>query len=257
MTHKEEIGLSYVTVLKLIDQRLIPGIRNIDLTKKVKYPASYKKRKDEPTNLAFLTNRTYDNFVNFISDNPSIDVVEMDTVLSCRDGESCLLTLLFRKSNYMIAFKLENKTNDEVIRVFNKIKESLGKELFKKTFQCILTDNGTEFADPRTIEFDFETGEQLTKVFYCDPGKSGQKGKIEKNHVELRKIFPKPTNFDKFTQEQINIALCHVNSEPRAILNRNAPGTIATIWLKEKVLALTEYKFVAPDDVFLSPKLLK
>lgn len=136
MTHREEIGLSYVTVLKLIDQRLIPGIRNIDLTKRVKYPASYKKRKGEPTNLAFLTNRTYDNFVNFISDNPSIDVVEMDTVLSCRDGESCLLTLLFKKSNYMIAFKLENKTNDEVIRVFNKIKESLGKNHLRKLFNA-------------------------------------------------------------------------------------------------------------------------
>lgn len=49
--------------------------------------------------------------------------------------------------------------------------------------------------------------------------------------------------------------MCHMNSEPRAILNRNAPGIIARIWLKEKVLALTEYKFVEPDDVFFESKL--
>lgn len=257
LTHKEQIGVSYPTLLKYIDLGLIPGIKNIDLTKRVVYPKKYKKRKSEPTNAAFLKNRTYDDFVTYISENVGCNIVEMDTVLSSRDGNSCLLTLLFRKSNFMLAFKLKNKTSEEVRKVFLNFQKILGPELYRKTFEVILTDNGSEFANPLDIEIFDDTGEKLVNVYYCDPGKSGQKGKIEKNHVELRKIFPKPTNFDYFSQQQINIALCHINSEPRAILNGNAPGEIAHIWLNEKVLATNEYHFVERDKVFLHPTLLK
>ena len=257
LTHKEEIGCSYPTLLSYIDKGLITGIKNIDLTKRVKYPKSYVKKKNEPTNAAVLFGRTYDDFVTFITENRSVEVVEMDTVVSSRNGKKCLLTFLFRKSNYMMAFLLDSKESTEVLKVFHYIKESIGIELFKKAFSCILTDNGSEFADAEAIEFNQETGERLCHLFYCDPGKSSQKGKIEKNHVELRKVFPKGTVFDEFTQKEINIALSHVNSLPRAILNANCPGKICTVWLDEKVLALNEYEFIEPDCVFLSPNLLK
>lgn len=257
LTHKEEIRWSYPTILKFIDLRLIPGLTNGDLTKRVRYPISYKKKKNEPTNYAFLTNRTYDDFVSYISDNPTVEVVEMDTVLSSKNSKACLLTMLFRKSNYMLAFRLKDKTLNEVKRIFLYLQNYLGEELYSTTFSCILTDNGSEFADPRIIEFSNETGVKITSLFYCDPGKSGQKGKIEKNHVELRKVFPKGTDFASFSQKQINIAMSHVNSEPRAVLNRNAPGVIAKLFLNEKILATNEYQFIHPDSVNLHPNLLK
>lgn len=255
--HSEEIGYSYVTILKFIDLKLIPEITNSDLVKRVKYPKKYKKRKNEQTNAQFLKGRTYDDFISYISENPNTDVVEMDTVLSSRDGGKCLLTFLFRKSNFMLAFLLNNKTTDEVKKVFEFIKRTLGLELFKRYFHCILTDNGTEFANPLELEFDMLNGEKLINIFYCDPGKSGQKGKIEKNHVELRKIFPKPYNFNLINQTQLNLALRHVNSEPRFILNRNSPGEVAKAFLDKKILTLNEYSFIEPDNVFLSPKLVK
>ena len=157
----------------------------------------------------------------------------------------------------MMAFLLKEKTLKEVKRVFTFLLDKLGEELFISTFRCILTDNGSEFADPRVIEFNYETGVKMINLFYCDPGKSGQKGKIEKNHVELRKIFPKGTDFSKFNQSQINVALSHINSEPRGILNRHAPGAIAKLFLNEKVLAINEYQYIEPDSVMLHPSLLK
>lgn len=257
LTHKEEIRWSYPTILSLIDKGLIAGLKNIDLTKRVRYPIHYKKNDNEPTNAAFLTNRTYDDFVAFISDNQFMDVVEMDTVLSCKGVSACLLTLLFRKSNFMLAFLLKEKTAKEVAKVFEWIKKQLGIELYKKTFAVVLTDNGSEFANPYSIEYDYENGEKICSLFYCDPGKSGQKGKIEKNHVELRKIFPKGCDFSHFSQAQINVALSNVNSEPRAILNRNCPGVIAKVFLDEKILGLNEYQFVDPDKVILHPSLFR
>ena len=256
-THKEEIRWSYPTILSFIDQGLIPGLRNIDLTKRVKYPKEYRKSKGEPTNFAFLSGRTYDDFVAYVSENPFVEVVEMDTVLSGKGDNACLLTLLFRKSNFMLAFLLKEKTSEEVKRVFGRIKEQLGIELYKRTFACVLTDNGSEFADPRSIEFDYETGERVCRLFYCDPGKSGQKGKIEKNHVELRKVFPKGASFSIYSQGDIDLALSHVNSEPRALLNRNCPGAVAKAFLDPKVISLNNYRSIKPDDVTLHPDLLK
>lgn len=256
-THKAEIRWSYPTILDFIDKGLIPDIKNIDLTKRVRYPREYKKGNNEPTNFAYLSNRTYDDFITYISENPLIEVVEMDTILSGKGDNTCLLTLLFRKSNFMLAFKLRKKTSEEVSRVFEKIKTILGIELYQKTFQCVLTDNGSEFADPKIIEFNFETGEKICNVFYCDPGKSGQKGKIEKNHVELRKVFPKGCSFSIYSQQDINLALSHINSEPRGILNGNCPGIIARVFIDSKVIALNDYKYINPDEVTLHPDLIK
>ena len=257
-THSDEIGWSKQTLLNYIDAKLIPGLANIDLPKRVKYPTGRrKKRLSGPTNAAFLEGRTYDDFVAFTAENRGIGVVEMDTVVSCRGSDACVLTLLFRSCNFMLAFLLKEKTTEEVSRVFGLIRSALGGDLFRRTFGCVLTDNGSEFANPTEIEADPETGEILTRVFYCDPGKSGQKGKIEKNHVELRKVFPKGTDFALFTQAQLNLALRHVNSEPRGVLNHHSPGTIAKLFLDEKVLALNEYSPIDPDEVFLSPMLLK
>ena len=257
LTHKAEIRWSYPTILSFIDKGLIPNIKNIDLTKRVRYPTHYKKNSNEPTNFAYLSGRTYDDFITFISENPSIEVVEMDTVLSCKGDDNCLLTLLFRKSNFMLAFLLMNKTINEVRRVFEWIKKQLGMELYKKTFACVLTDNGSEFADPKIIEFDYEVNERVSRVFYCDPGKSGQKGKIEKNHVELRKIFPKGCSFSIYSQEDINLALSHINSEPRMILNGNCPGIIAGVFLDSKVIGLNNYKVIESDNVNLHPSVFK
>lgn len=256
-THKEEIRWSYPTILSFIDKGLIPNLKNIDLTKRVRYPKEYKKNKDEPTNFAFLTGRTYDDFIAYISENPFVEVVEMDTVLSGKRDNSCLLTLLFRKSNFMLAFLLKEKTSEEVGRVFTWIKSQLGIELYKQTFACVLTDNGSEFANPKVIEFDYETGERICHLFYCDPGKSGQKGKIEKNHVELRKVFPKSTFFSIYSQDDIDLALSHINSEPRTLLNRNCPGVVAKAFLDIKVTNLNNYHFIKPDEVTLHPDLLK
>lgn len=247
-----EIRVTYVTLLSYIDKGLVPGVANIDLVRRVRYPKKHKKGKStEPTNRASLEGRTYDDFIAWLTENPFAEVVELDTVVGPQDGSgACLMTLLFRKSNFMVAFKLDSHDSAAVSECFRGIREALGDERYAEAFRCVLTDNGSEFCDPSAIE---ACG---CRLFYCDPGKSGQKGKIEKNHVELRKVFPKGTDFARYEQCDVNLALRHVNSERRRLLNWNCPGQIARAFLSEKVLALNEYRFVRPDDVNLTPSLL-
>ena len=58
-----------------------------------------------------------------------------------------------------------------------------------------------------------------SKLFFCDPNRSDQKGRIEKNHTLIRDILPKGTSFDNLTQEDINLVCSHVNSVKRVALN--------------------------------------
>ena len=69
----------------------------------------------------------------------------------------------------------------------------------KKTFPVILTDNGTEFEDPLSLDFDNEDIGR-TSIFYCNPRASYQKGMIEKNHEFIRYVLPKGTSFNNLLQ---------------------------------------------------------
>ena len=121
--------------------------------------------------------------------------------------------------NYLLPYK----RSEYVIEVFNSLKQFLGIDEFKRLFEVILTDNGTEFSNPESIEMDINTGEIISNVFYCDPNCSWQKGSIEKNHEYIRYILPKGTSFSWLTQEDCNLIASHINSVPRKSLNNISP----------------------------------
>ena len=88
---------------------------------------------------------------------------------------------------------------------------------FQTLFEYILTDRGSEFGDPESLETGF-TGIQRTSIYYCDPMRSGQKGGLEQAHTMLRMILPKKTNFEFLTQWDVNLIVSHINSTPRESL---------------------------------------
>ena len=76
----------------------------------------------------------------------------MDTVEGLQEENDCFLTLLWRKSKFMLIFKLGSQTTNEVTRIFEYLQVILPYEDYKKLFQVILTDNGHEFFDVLNIE---------------------------------------------------------------------------------------------------------
>ena len=66
----------------------------------------------------------------------------------------------------MLAFIREHNDAQSVIYIFNNLQEILGIDKFKELFIVILTDNGSEFSNPKEIESDMITGEQRTKICY-------------------------------------------------------------------------------------------
>ena len=221
----------------------------------------YKKRKNNKRRTRkereIRIGRTYDDFTKHIIDNHELNIVEMDTVIGKRGENPCLLTLLWRKSKFMLIFLLESQTTDEVTKVFEYLQQTLVEDDYKKLFQVILTDNGHEFYDVLNIECYHKTGEALSKVFYCDPSASWQKGGIEKNHEFIRYVLPKKTTFKNLTQNDCNIIANHINSLCRDSLNNNCPFKAMLFLCDENVLNNLNMYYIEPDEVQLNKNLLK
>ena len=105
-----------------------------------------------------------------------------------------------------------------------------------------LTDNGAEFSDEGAIAALLGEGPGETRLFYCDPRRSDQKGACERNHVEIRKLLPKGAGirFDRLAPADLALAMSHVNSEPRGALGFSTPARAFRAMLGEDAAALLD-----------------
>ena len=183
----------------------------------------------------------------------------MDTVIGTGGGKGgkCFLTLLFRRFNLMLIYLLPYKRVQYVNEVFFSLKKLLGDDEFSRLFEVILTDNGTEFSDPETIEMSFkDPGRILSFVFFCDPNSAWQKGSLEKNHEYIRYVLPKGTSFAGLAQDDCTLLANHINSVPRVSLNNHSPYEAACLFIGEKNMDKLNLKPISPDDINLSIRLL-
>ena len=259
ITHPDILPLSKSTFYKYIDLGIL-NVKNIDLQRKVRYKV--KKEYDyerEKTNPKIKIGRFYTDFKDYLEFHPNASIVEMDTVIGTRGGKGgkCMLTLLFRQFNFMLIYLLPYKQSKYVTKVFNNLKKVLGIDEFKRLFEVILTDNGTEFSDPESIEVDMTTGEVVSQLFYCNPNSSWQKGSIEKNHEFIGYILPKGTSFSGLTQDDCYKVASNINSTPRMSLNNVSPYEAAYTFIGKENMEKFKIKKINYDDVDLSIKLLK
>lgn len=254
--HPDEISFSRATMYKYVNLGVF-SFRNIDLPRKVKY----KKRKENKKQrirkeTAIRKERTYEDFKEYIGKHPDCSIVEMDTVEGIKGGK-VFLTLLIRQSKFMLIYLMESKTMECVEKAFKQIKETLGLDVFKRVFEVILTDNGSEFFNPMSIEKDEETQEIISHVFYCDPGASWQKGAIEKNHEYIRYVLSKGSSFNELTQDKVNVLMSNINSTSRDTLNGKTPYDATLLILDKEILKELGVLKIEADEVNLSSSLLK
>ena len=247
------LNVSSSTVYRHIRKGYL-SIAPIDLARAVKF----KERRK--SNLPSIPKedkkgRSYEDFQNYLVLNQLNSWLEMDTVMG-RMGGKVLLTFNLSFCNFIFARLLENKTTLEVTKHLYDIKNNLHEadKDFCQLFPVILTDNGGEFARVDDIEMDVR-GE--SKLFFCDPNRSDQKGRIEKNHTLIRDILPKGTSFDNLTQEDINLVCSHVNSVKRAALNGKSAYELFAFTYGEEIPKLLGISKIPAEDVCQSSKLLQ
>lgn len=258
ITHQDELMCSEKTIYNYIDACLL-DVRNIDLPRKVRYRVK-RKKPEFKVDKACRSGRSYKDFETYMNTHPDTAIVQMDSVIGSVGGK-CLLTLHFVESSLMLAFLRDANTSQSVIDIFEQLDSCLGGELFNRLFPVIVTDNGSEFSNPKKIEYRGycvgTSGFLRTRVFYCDAGSPYQKGAIEVNHELIRRILPKGTSFDSLTQQDITIMMNHINSYKRKKLNDRSPYETFSFHYGEEVLNKLGCSLVAAEDILLKPTLLK
>lgn len=253
--HAEEIGCSRRTLYNYIDDCVLTA-RNIDLRRRVKYKKRCSTTHSSTKDRSYRQGRNYEAFQEVLKVVPAYPIVEMDTVEG-RKGGKCLFTLFFRSCSYMLIFLLESQTQAEVKRVFDELTVQLGLELFHYLFPVILTDGGSEFQNPASLEYADDRYEQLRcNIYFCDPYSSWQKGAIEKNHEYIRYVLPKGSSFEHLTQAEVTLLMNHINSEARDSLNGCTPYKLSRLLLDNELHEKLGLTLIEPDEVTLKPVLI-
>lgn len=147
---------------------------------------------------------------------------EMDTVKGKQRTKRCNLMLTERVSRMEIVMPMANCTMEEVVAQLDRLERRWGKH-FKTVFKSITVDNGSEFQDCGGMETSLD-GSQRTKVYYCHPYRSSERGSNENLNKMFRRKFPKGTNFDKVADDDILAAAEWMNNYPRKLLGGITAG---------------------------------
>jgi IS30 family transposase len=136
---------------------------------------------------------------------------EGDTVAGVT-GKACLVTLVDRKTRYLVGGKASKKSSKEVSEV-------MVKALKDEPVKTITPDRGKEFSNHK------EVTEQLDQVqFYFPlPHHPWDRGTNENTNGLLREYFPKGEDLTGVTDEYIEQVFYELNTRPRKCLNWKTP----------------------------------
>ena len=166
---------------------------------------------------------------------------EGDTVYSGkgkRKTTRALLTMTERKTRKEIIIAIPNRKAETVVKALDALERKLGARRFRAIFKSITFDNGTEFAAAEELERSC-VNKRLprTKVYFCHPYSSWERGTNENTNGMIRRRFPKGTNFAAVTNAQIAQAENWINNYPRKILGYKSSEIVFRECLRELGIA--------------------
>ena len=253
------IHLGKSTLYKMINDSVL-SCRNIDLPERVsRKPPKTKKRNHGRETIPTMdkAGRLWGDYQKFIAENDCI-VPQMDCVEGKKTDQAALLTLFWSDTHLQIAFILSAQDSKNVVEALDKLEAMIGLSMFRQMLPAILTDNGHEFTDIQGMERSSTVDrEKRTRIFFCEPNRSDQKGGCERNHREMRRVIPKgKISLDIFMQMDISLMMDHVNSYPRESLHGKSPYDVASVIYPADFMDMLGLERIPPGDVVLSPSLL-
>lgn len=133
------------------------------------------------------------------------------------DMASCLITLVERRSRFLLMSRLLVHDSDTVEQRMEEMVASLPEELRK----TLTWDQGCEMA--KAADFRLATG---FEVYFCDPHSPWQRPTNENTNGLVREFFPKGTRFTEVTDEEVAYAQWLLNNRPRKVLGWKFPSEV-------------------------------
>lgn len=140
---------------------------------------------------------------------------ETDTVVGKRHS-GALMTAIDRKSWYVKIRRVDRKTSEEVGGALVSALEAIGGPV-----RTITSDNGKEFAGhekvAKALSADF---------FFAEAYHAWQRGQNEHINGDIRRFFPKSTDFRKVADNEVQELEDRLNRRPRKVLGFRTPEEV-------------------------------
>lgn len=137
---------------------------------------------------------------------------EIDTVHG-RGSRHCIVTLLERKTGYVMIGKLTDKST---VTLNKKTLKLISRD--PGMFKTITADNGTEFHQYKKIENKYDV-----KFYFANPFHSWERGSVENINGLIRQYLPKNQSMEKLTQQQCDVLADKLNQRPRKRFGYKTP----------------------------------
>ena len=202
------------TLYSYIDKGVFLNLTLKDLPEKRK---GEKRTKRKTTQKRATKGESIENRPEEIDTREKFGNWEMDTVVGARGvSKKSLLVLTERKTRKEIIFLLKEHTAAAVVKALDKLERKMGAK-FREIFKTITVDNGSEFAEWEGMERSKRTKKKRTKIYYCHPYSSWERGSNENQNKLVRRHIPKGVNFDDKTQGDVDNIAEWINNYPRRI----------------------------------------
>jgi len=175
-----------------------------------------RKRYGSKERRGILKNRvSIDERPIIVDEKTRIGDWEADTVSGMQSG-SRLVTVVERKSLFTVAGLAQSKQSEAVTKVLIELLNE-----HKGHVHTITYDNGKEFAGHEKVAVATES-----LGYFAHPYSSWERGLNENTNGLLRQYFPKGSDFNKLTEEDIKIAVDKLNNRPRKTLGFKTPNQV-------------------------------
>lgn len=248
----DEVMKSERTLYSYVNNGLLSA-RNIDMPRTVRMRPRKGKPKALKVDKKCRVDRTYEDYKKYVEEHPDISARQLDTVEGIKGG-AVLLTIHFVNQQLQLAFLRVANDSQSVIDIFEKLYIEMCPDIFIEIFPLLLADNGSEFSNPKAIEYD-KQGNPRSKMFYCNPNAPYEKPNCENNHEMIRRIIPKGVDFGKYSQEHIDLMMSHINSYSRKSLGNKSPYDVFSFQYGEDLLKLFNLEKIPANEINLTPKL--
>lgn len=208
--------ISFITIYRAIYARMLdePNIssHNRGAVRKLRHRGKSRHTRN------YKENRGKIPISNDISQRPAeandrsrIGDWEADTVVGKRD-KTCLLSLVDRKSRFLLGKKCAGKRSEEV-------KDAMIEKLQDQPCHSITPDRGKEFAKHALVTEKLN----LVQFYFPLPHHPWQRGTNENTNGLLREYFPKETDVTDIPEEYIQEKIDELNKRPRKCLGYRTP----------------------------------
>lgn len=219
------------TIYSYISKGVFASLTDSDLPDK---PKRHRKAKENKKGSRPPRGESIEKRPEIIDNREEFGHWEMDTVYSGKKKSTvALLVLTERKTRNENIIVVPDRRAETTVRAINALERKLGAEKFGIIYKSITVDNGSEFALADQLEQSCITGDKRTKVYYCHPYSSWERGSNENVNGMIRRRHPKGTDFSKVTAEEIAATENWINSYPRKIFGYKSAGTMFRECLRE------------------------